>query len=466
MLQPCPARFRRRSVRATASCLLAALVLAGNVSPAVAEVGWRNAGVGAMPPMSANDAAQAIRTLAVQGGKQHVLVGFSGPVGTDVREAMRAAGVRLLAYVGDNTFFAVINEPQLKDGRLAAVAGLRSAVAIDRGVKLHPMFHAGTVPPWAVVGHVSLTPGAPEPVVGAYVVFHGDVDLVGGSLLAMTYGAIVRDELESINGLVIEIPVSQIGAFADDDAVQWIEPPLPPMSDVNDSNRVVTEADNVQAPPFNLDGTGVTALIYDGGTARATHNDFSGRLTVHDGSGLSDHATHTSGTVGGDGSSSAGQFRGMAPGVDLLSFGFQWDGQGTFLYTNPGDIESDYSQAISTLGADVANNSIGSNIESNGFDCNWQGDYGVTAALIDTIVRGDGSNPLFDEPFRVVWSNGNERQGSTCDIEGWRAELQRRLDDDLLQLGPHGRRPDQARRVGARLPVERRRRRHFHEQQR
>jgi hypothetical protein len=37
----------------------------------------------------------------------------------------------------------------------------------------------------------------------------------------------------------------------------------------------------------------------------------------------------------------------------------------------------------------------------------------VTSALIDAIVRGS-----LGSPFRIVWANGNERQGSRCDVEG------------------------------------------------
>jgi hypothetical protein len=38
----------------------------------------------------------------------------------------------------------------------------------------------------------------------------------------------------------------------------------------------------------------------------------------------------------------------------------------------------------------------------------------VTSALIDAIVRGS-----LGSPFRIVWANGNERQGSRCDVEGY-----------------------------------------------
>jgi hypothetical protein len=98
----------------------------------------------------------------------------------------------------------------------------------------------------------------------------------------------------------------------------------------------------------------------------------------------------------------------MAPAVQIVSYGFEQEGgleQG-FLYTDPGDLEADYAAAIDLYGADLANNSIGTNTAPNGFPCEWEGDYGVTDALIDAIVRGSLGSPM-----RVVWAGGNERQG-------------------------------------------------------
>ena len=99
----------------------------------------------------------------------------------------------------------------------------------------------------------------------------------------------------------MELPLASVESLAREDAVQWIEWPLPRMSVVNNSNRIITQANNVQGAPFHLNGAGITALIYDGGTARASHVDFQGRLTSHDSSGTADHSTHVAGTVGGGG---------------------------------------------------------------------------------------------------------------------------------------------------------------------
>jgi subtilisin family serine protease len=101
----------------------------------------------------------------------------------------------------------------------------------------------------------------------------------------------------------------------------------------------------------------------------------------------------------------------MAPGAEIVSYGFEQPGglQQGFLYTDPGDLEDDYTEAISLYGADLSNNSIGTNVASNGYPCDWTGNYGATGALIDEVVRG-----ALGSPFRVVWANGNERGSSSC----------------------------------------------------
>jgi len=356
-------------------------------------------------------AAQVLE-LATRSDARRIVMQFDEPVTDQQRAALEEAGVTLLNYLSDDAFFATLHADRLDIDGLISAATIVQAEAIAPVVKLTPMLADELTPEWAVVNS-----GADEPpIIGAYVMFHRDVDLAteGIPLLEM-YGANIRDVLTSINGLVVEAPLALMHDLATEDAIQWIEEALPPLSETNDSCRVIAQASNLQNSPYDLDGTGVTVLVYDGGTARSSHYDFGGRLSVHDGSGMSYHATHVSGTIGGDGTASGGQYRGMAPNVDMLSYGFDYDGSGTFLYTNPGDIEADYTSAIG-MGAVIANNSIGTNTETNDFPCEYQGNYGATSNLIDSIVRGSVSG---GEPFRIVWANGNERQGSRCDVEGY-----------------------------------------------
>ncbi len=340
--------------------------------------------------------------------KRHVVVQFAEPVGLSKREALGRAGLRLLSYLNDNAFFALISSDDFRPEILSQTDGLIDARAIRRNWKLHPDLIAGEIPRWAIVD--AKEPG--DPIVAAYVMFHRDVALtpVGVNTVRAKKAKVVS-QLELVNALVIELPKSELFALADEDVVQWIEPPLPQFTELNNSNREITGANIVQESPYGLDGSGVSVLVYDGGVALASHPDFGGRLTTRDNDGLSDHATHVSGTIGGDGSASGGLYRGMAPGVTIESYGFEVEGglvEG-FLYHDPGDLEADYTEAINTWGVVISNNSIGTNTASNGFPCEWEGNYGVTGNLIDTIVAGG-----LGSPFRVIWANGNERSTGAC----------------------------------------------------
>ena len=377
------------------------------------EVQWRTsqAGTSALAATPADwSLSDQLTDLAARPDESHVVLYLDRPVDDVLRADLEDAGVRLLAYLGSHAFFAALDAERLEAAAVVQTGAVQYVAPIEANVKLHPMLIAGETPDWAVVG---VTDGG-VPIIGTYIAFHRDIDLYDEAIpLLSLYDVVVRDALESVNALVVELPMDVIYDLATEDAIQWIEQALPKFSECNDSNRSRVQADQAQATPYNLDGSGVTVLVYDGGTARSTHQDFGGRLTVYDYSGMDDHPTHVAGTIGGSGSASGGTYKGMAPGVTLLSYGFEWDSSGVFLYDNPGDLEDDYDEAIHTYGADIANNSIGTNTALY-WDCDITGDYGVTSQLIDTIVRGDGSNPDFDEPFRVIWANGNERQTTRC----------------------------------------------------
>ncbi len=392
----------------------AATTVAAAASTSLADsIPWRTAPEGAkdaVRAVAATDLSGHLQQLAARPGASHFVAQFAAPLSAEERDALSALGLDVLSYVGANAYFVGVSAGGLDVDAILRSGALTQVSPIDPITKLHPVFARGEMPDWAVVETIDS-----DVIIGAYALFHGDVELSTEAIGLMDiYGVAVIDVLESVNGLVIELPLSTVYALSEEDAMQWIEPALPRMGENNDSNRVITQANTVQGAPYGLTGAGVSVLVYDGGTARSTHQDFGGRLTVHDSSGQITHATHVAATIGGSGTANA-TYKGMAPAVTIRSYGFEYDGTGTFLYTNPGDIETDYAAAIA-LGADISNNSIGTNTETNGFACSIQGDYGVTDNVIDAIVRGSVSG---GEPFRIVWANGNERQGSRCDVEGF-----------------------------------------------
>jgi hypothetical protein len=378
-------------------------------------------------------AAQTAQQLAANGDR-HVLMQFSEPLHPAERAALEAAGVKLQDYVGDNAFYAYV--PTVVDtAQLSTVAKLRAVQPIAVEWKLDRGYRVAMLGDYAVarpeeqgLGALSaeLTVEAqakevevrPFDWVAANVVIHRDVDFNDAAALVNAHGGIVRSKFVEPNGLTIEIPYSGLIGLAAEDAIQYAEPPLPGFFELNAENRVNTQVSILQAAPYGLSGQGVTVLVYDGGTIRTTHVDFQGRATNGDTDAVSSHATHVSGTIGGAGVQTANN-RGMAPGVLLVNYGFEVAGGLTegFLYTNPGDMQQDYGDAILNRGADISNNSIGSNTAPNGFNCLSEGDYGLASAVIDGIVRGSVSN---GEPFRVIWANGNERQSTRClGTDGW-----------------------------------------------
>ncbi len=391
-------------------------------APAAARpISWRSGAV-QLPAIAADDIAKALDAAA--GDARRIVVQFDRPLTLAERAATDADGLRLLAYVGENAFFASVDGARLNSAALAATGRLLSVADVRREWKLHRDYLAGDIAPWTIVeggidtedadGNIVRTlPVGVDPQVAAVVMFHRDVTLGGdGVEAALASGAAIQTELPAANAMVVHIAYSSILALADEDSVQWIEPPLPAFTELNDNNRTRVGADVAAAPPYGLDGGGVVAMIYDSGQVSATHPDFAGRLTVPDIAelnGVRAHSTHVAGTVAGSGAESGGVYRGMAPGATIVSYSFETGGplQQGFLYTDPGDLVADYTEGINTYSADITNNSIGTNTAPNGFPCEWEGDYGVTDTLIDELVRGSAG-----APHRVVWAAGNERSGS------------------------------------------------------
>jgi len=392
---------------------------------------------------SASELATAANAVVRSGGN-HFVIQFSEPVSDATRAKLAAAGVSLQSYVGDNAYFAT-RRANFDAAALSRVATLHDVEPIQSTWKLHPDYVRGTIPEYSIArftlqaansapqneeqrklaaleGQSEEPAGAAkeEVLIASYVMFHPDVPLQPNAVnLALRYGGVVRSVVAAAHMLVVEFPLENLQLLAGEDEVMWVEPPLPGFSELNAENRAITGANIVQAAPYNLSGAGVKVLVYDGGTLRTTHVDFQGRVVNGPEPAcetVSDHSTHVAGTIGGAGVAVANN-RGMAPGVTIIGHAYNQVigscalSQG-FLYNDPGDMEQDYTDAI-TSGAVISNNSIGTNTAPNGYPCDWEGNYGATSVVIDSIVRGT-PGVTNGQPFRVVWANGNERQSTRC----------------------------------------------------
>jgi len=296
------------------------------------------------------------------------------------------------------------------------------ALPPDPRAKIDPMLLQGPPPPWSVVA----TPKSGVPTIAVYLVLRDPLPPIppappappsprgpAAAALLARFSGVIRGELRSVNALVVELPADKLAALAAEPDVLWIEAPIPAMGALNFENRIATGVNTVAAPPYNLDGTGVTALVYDSGMPRTTHLDLVGRLTLIGSGSLSSHSTHVAGAIGGSGAATPERlYRGMAPNINILAAALQASGGGLPLYNNPADLETDYSIAINTYNADLATNSVGTNVASNNQPCSLEGNYGVTDAVIDNVVRGSLGRPIV-----IVWAGGNERNSGRCGFE-------------------------------------------------
>lgn len=357
----------------------------------------------------------ALQRAAGPDGRVHFLLQVEQLPTAEGRRQFAKQGVQLLSYVGGNTYIASAGTADLKN--LQRMDGVRWAGPLEAGDKLSPDLLAGHIGQWARAegGRAAFT-----------IQVHPDVSIAEAEALVTRLGGTLVDSVPSIPSVTAIFPVGQARRIAREDAVQYVDAVGLPVGEMNDGAAVAAGVTPLAAAPYNLNGTGVTVLVYDSGLIDPAHTDFSGRILWSDpADNVRNHSTHVAGTVGGSGANSngndsagnpnggtAGQWAGMAPNVNFRTAGSS--GSSDVLYDSAGDLNADFTTAI-TAGTDIATMSLGNNVVLNGFPCGQLGDYTNTAILIDNIVRGsiNGQQLIFTE------AAGNERQsGAPCGTYG------------------------------------------------
>ena len=225
---------------------------------------WRS---GVAPRAARTDEPVALRLARLaQEPQRHVVVQFDRPVTVEQRAQLAAAGVSLQRYLGANAYFAALAPAGVDAVALAGVPSLLSAEPVRTEHKLHPAWADGAAPAHALVG---LDPEGRE-LVAAYVVFHPDVALESEGVPVVELYGVVRDSVSVVNALVVEVPRARLADLAAEDGVQWIEPPLPRMSEWswNDSNRARIGAGMEIAGPAIIEQADTTILVDAGWRAR------------------------------------------------------------------------------------------------------------------------------------------------------------------------------------------------------
>ncbi len=172
-----------------------------------------------------------------------------------------------------------------------------------------------------------------------------------------------------------------------------------------------------------LTGAGVVVGVWDGGTARAAHQEYGGgRVVVRDNGALGDHATHVTGTIAASGIDLMA--RGMATGVSVDSY--DWINDSSEMISR-GRAEAGQTDKIL-----LSNHSYGyiRGWYWDGFRYSWGGLSGNTASSVETNFGRYGNTTqsvdsiAHDAPYYLMfWSAGNDRNnnpsaGSTVNIGG------------------------------------------------
>jgi hypothetical protein len=343
-----------------------------------------------VPAPGIDQAVQMQGQAAAPDERIHVLVQFWQIPSDTERASLENAGVDLLAYVPTNTWFASM--PAGSNLQSEALAGARWIGAIQPEDRTAPNLRAGQ---GARVTHDDGT-------VSLDLRFFADVTSAEVSQIIAKYGGVIEAEAPEFHRFTVRVDPEAIDALASEDGVQWIADAPPPKTTENDGSRARTNVNALHGAPYNLDGSGVDLGIWDGGVVD-NHVDFSGRLTVVDaGASVDDHGTHVAGTMAGDGSNSASQggtplqWKGMAPGADIISY--FWDNNLT-----------DHNGAINTHGIELSQNSWGYTVSSGFGNCFLYGDYDADAPDYDSIITG-----LYGKRISVVFAAGNERDDGDC----------------------------------------------------
>ena len=339
-------------------------------------------------------------------GRLHLLVQLDFIPRDLAKAELEKNGVKLLAYVPDYAWIA--SAPASDPAAALSLPGVTWVGPFTIDDKLDPMIRANEWSKWNL---------APDGTAAVYVVTHLDEEVAVTRQAIERLGGKITGEVQGIKMLMAEMPRERIRALAAEEAVQWIEPAAPPLGEANDGIRQQIGVDILQSAPYNLTGTGVDVLVYDSGQV-GNHVDFSGRLVHGDTDIISEHSTHVAGTVGGSGANSVAhggtalQWRGMAPAVDLISYGTGWT-SGIMFYEDVGDIEHDWAEAQNTYGADLGTASIGSNVYKNyPTRCDIMGNYGAADVVIDQMIRGGNSQVGLGDRYIATWANGNERNNT------------------------------------------------------
>lgn len=332
------------------------------------------------------------RIAQIEADSSHVILQLDEIPDRAKKQELKEAGIHLLEYLPGKAWLARVDKSQAHQVIQRKEIRWGDSLLIED--KVEQRIREKGVPSWAKKA------GKIELIVS---VFKGaSMENVRTSLENMGVQVLLLNE--SMQSLTVSCSENDVDAIAELDAVRKVAAPPPPPTAYNSEARTQVTADQLQGIPNNLSGGTVSVGIWDGGLI-ASHSDFGARVVAVDSaSGVSSHATHVAGTVGGSGQLSASQggtalqWRGMAPSTTLLSFDWNFAGD---------DPTAEYENAINTYDLDLSQNSWGINMEIAGSD--YYGVYISSCEFFDRFVRGE-----LGRRIPICFAMGNDRDSTTA----------------------------------------------------
>lgn len=333
---------------------------------------------------------------------RHILIQFEQPVDQFMQSSLERDGIKLLQYVPNLAYTAKVTKSFDQD--ILNRYGIRWYDEIQTFHKISPLLADVGKLTWAHRDNNRFQ---------FVVALHKDVDAqTQANRFVRSFGA----EIISIDPIVnsVEMIVSDQAFYrlADLDQVLWVQPCLPHATPALNGVRAATGVDDVHAAPYNLNGAGVSAAMWDYASPDLSHPDL-GNVTIvvgGDSGAVSNHTTIIAGVIGGTGTANP-LYTGIAPATDIYTY---------VAWLNTGAAQTQHGDAYTLFGARISNNAleyINLNLPVNETDCDaGLGAYTIESASVDEIARGSAGYP-----FLISWAAGNQRApyGFTCGTIGY-----------------------------------------------
>jgi len=261
---------------------------------------------------------------SISAGPTTAILQFNAIPDNKQKKSLQLEGIRLLSYVGGNAYVVSIhgniNAPGLRS------KNVRSIFSLNDNDKINPLLENVTA----------------DTIVHASVFSFITID---EAITRLTQQGFAADRIyHDYPVLKIHVPACRLSELAHFNFIEYVEPPPPPLTELNFKSSAGTRANLLHLPNYNLNGEGIVFQVNEVTGYPQGHIDFKdrsiGNKTMATGAY---HSTHVHGIIAGAGLINE-LYKGYAP---MATFNTAYQ------------IE-DPATDITTYGADLTNNSYAS----------------------------------------------------------------------------------------------------------